>query len=346
MQIDKIKDKLIVFCLFLTALFLLIKIMPHFVPFLNVVLSALIPFILAFVITYVLEPFVNFFEKKLNLKRNISFLLVYLIVLLLFILMILSIVPEVIKQFNSMINFIINNQGEIQTILSKYVNHYKLNMGELINKIKIWLIEYMFNLLNSGISLIKASFSIIFMTPIFLFLLMKDYSKIKKKIKKKIFVSDKKDLLIIMRNIDVVLGKYVKGKLIDCFVVGVLVYIIFLILGLKFALLFSVIIAITNLVPYVGPIIGGVPACLFALLQSFPVFVGVLLTIVFIQTLESIFLVPYITSKTVDIHEITTLLALLIGGSLFGIIGALIAIPVYLIIKVVYEYYKYKKVEV
>ena len=136
MQIDKIKDKLIVFCLFLTALFLLIKIMPHFVPFLNVVLSALIPFILAFVITYVLEPFVNFFEKKLNLKRNISFLLVYLIVLLLFILMILSIVPEVIKQFNSMINFIINNQGEIQTILSKYVNHYKLNMGELINKIK------------------------------------------------------------------------------------------------------------------------------------------------------------------------------------------------------------------
>lgn len=346
MQIDKIKDKLIVFCLFLTALFLLIKILPHFVPFLNVVLSALIPFILAFVITYVLEPFVNFFEKKLNFKRNASFLLVYLIVLLLSILMILSIVPEVIKQFNSMISFVINHQGEIQKILSKYVNHYRLNMGELIDKIKIWLIEYVFSLLNSGISLIKAGFSIVFMTPIFLFLLMKDYSNIKKKVKKKIFISNKRDLLIIMRNIDVVLGKYVKGKLIDCFVVGVLVYIIFLILGLKFALLFSVIIAITNLVPYVGPIIGGVPACLFALLQSFPVFIGVLLAIVFIQTLESIFLVPYITSKTVDIHEITTLLALLIGGSLFGIIGALIAIPVYLIIKVVYEYYKHKKVEV
>ena len=149
-----------------------------------------------------------------------------------------------------------------------------------------------------------------------------------------------------MRNIDIVLGKYVKGKLIDCFVVGILVYIIFIILGLKFALLFSVIIAVTNLIPYVGPVIGGVPACLFALLQSFPVFIGVLLAIVFIQILESVFLVPYITSKTVDIHDITTLLVLLVGGSLFGIIGALIAIPVYLVIRVVYEYYRYKKVEV
>ena len=108
----------------------------------------------------------------------------------------------------------------------------------------------------------------------------------------------------------------------------------------------ELLIAVTNLIPYVGPVIGGVPACLFALLQSLPVFIGVLLAIVFIQILESVFLVPYITSKTVDIHEITTLLVLLIGGSLFGIIGALIAIPVYLVIRVVYEYYRYKKVEV
>ncbi len=346
MEINKIKDKLVVSCLFLVSLFLLIKILPYFVPFLNVVLNALIPFILAFIITYVLEPFVNFLEKKLNLKRSVSFLLVYIVVLLLFILMILAIVPEIIKQFNSMINFIISHQTQIQKTLSKYVEHYNINMGETIDKLKVWFFKYIFNMLNSGISLVKATFSIIFMTPIFLFLLMKDYRSIKKGIKKKIFISNKRDLLIVMRNIDVVLGKYVKGKLIDCFVVGILVYIIFIILGLKFALLFSVIIAVTNLIPYVGPVIGGVPACLFALLQSFPVFIGVLLAIVFIQILESVFLVPYITSKTVDIHEITTLLVLLVGGSLFGIIGALIAIPVYLVIRVVYEYYRYKKVEV
>ena len=172
---------------------------------------------------------------------------------------------------------------------------------------------------------------------------MKDYRSLKMKLKFRVLEADRRDIIVIMRNIDVVLGKYVKGKLIDCFVVGTLVYIIFSLLGLKFALLFSVIIGITNLVPYVGPVIGAIPACLFALLQSFNIFIGVLLAIVFIQTLESVFLVPYITSKTVEIHELTTLLVLLIGGSLFGIIGALIAIPVYLVIKVIYEYYKNNK---
>ena len=210
-------------------------------------------------------------------------------------------------------------------------------------KLKEWFFRYIFSLLNSGISLIKAFFSIVFMTPIFLFLLMKDYRSLKMKLKLRILEADRRDIIIIMRNIDVVLGKYVKGKLIDCFLVGTLVYIIFSILGLKFALLFSFIIGVTNLIPYVGPVIGAIPACLFALLQSFNIFIGVLIAIVFIQTLESVFLVPYITSKTVEIHEITTLLVLLIGGSLFGIIGALLAIPVYLVIKVIYEYYKNNK---
>ena len=343
MDIEKAKDKLITLVLCLICLFLIIKVLPYFVPFLNVILSALIPFILAFVITYVLEPAVEFLEKKLNLKRLSAFLIVYFVVMLIFIAMVLAIVPEVVSQFNSMINFIINHQSEIQLKASKYIEHSNIDVSEVINKLKEWFFRYIFSLLNSGISLIKAFFSIIFMTPIFLFLLMKDYRSLKMKLKFRVLEADRRDIIVIMRNIDVVLGKYVKGKLIDCFVVGTLVYIIFSLLGLKFALLFSVIIGITNLVPYVGPVIGAIPACLFALLQSFNIFIGVLLAIVFIQTLESVFLVPYITSKTVEIHELTTLLVLLIGGSLFGIIGALIAIPVYLVIKVIYEYYKNNK---
>ena len=343
MDIEKAKDRLITLVLSLVCLFLIIKILPYFVPFLNVVLSALIPFILAFVITYVLEPAVEFLEKKLNFKRISAFMIVYFLVMIFFIAMILAILPEVVSQFNSMINFIINHQGEIQQTASKYIEHSQIDISEVINKLKEWFFAYVISLLNSGISLIKAFFSIVFMTPIFLFLLMKDYRSLKVKLKLRILEADRRDIIVIIHNIDVVLGKYVKGKLIDCFLVGTLVYIIFSILGLKFALLFSVIIGITNLIPYVGPVIGAIPACLFALLQSFNIFIGVLITIVFIQTLESVFLVPYITSKTVDIHEITTLLALLIGGSLFGIIGALIAIPVYLVIKVIYEYYKNNK---
>ena len=343
MNIEKTKDKLVTLVLCLVCLFLITKVLPYFVPFLNVILSALIPFILAFVITYVLEPAVEFLEKKLNFKRMSAFMIVYFVVMFVFIAMVLALIPEVVNQFNSMISFIINHQGEIQLKVSKYIEHSHINISEIVYKLKEWFFRYIFSLLNSGISLIKAFFSIVFMTPIFLFLLMKDYRSLKMKLKLRILEADRRDIIIIMRNIDVVLGKYVKGKLIDCFLVGTLVYIIFSILGLKFALLFSFIIGLTNLIPYVGPVIGAIPACLFALLQSFNIFIGVLIAVVFIQTLESVFLVPYITSKTVEIHEITTLLVLLIGGSLFGIIGALLAIPVYLVIKVIYEYYKNNK---
>ena len=343
---DKMKDKLIILVLFLVILLIITKVLPYFVPVLNVVLSALIPFILAFIITYVLEPCVEFLQKKLKLKRKFAFVIVYIMVILVFLVMILSILPEVINQFNNMIKYVINNQEEIQKVASKYIEHSKIDINELIDKIKFWFFKYTFSLVNSGISIIKAGFSIIFMTPIFTFLLMKDYKKLKNKLKLKILESNKKSLLIILRNIDIVLGKYIKGKLIDCFVVGLLMYIIFSILGLKFALLFSIIIGVTNIIPYIGPVIGAVPTCLFALIQSPSIFIGVLITIVVIQSFESIFLVPYITNKTVEIHELTTLLVLLIGGSLFGIIGALIAIPVYLVIKVIYQYYKNNKIEV
>lgn len=346
MDINRIKDRLVILSLSLLSLLMIIKILPYFVPLLNVVLSALIPFILAFIITYVLEPCVEFLQRKLSLRRGSAFLIVYFIVMLVFLLMLISILPEVINQFNNMIQFTVNHQGEIQKWVSKYIEHFRIDINGVLNNLKEWFLRYIFSLLNSGISIAKALFSIIFMTPIFLFLLMKNYKNIKTKVKLKILESDRKNILIILRNIDIVLGKYVKGKIIDCFVVGLLVYVIFLLLGLKFALLFSVIIGITNLIPYVGPVIGAIPACLFALLQSPNVFLGVLITIVFIQTLESVFLIPYITNKTVEIHELTTLLVLLIGGSLFGIIGALIAIPVYLVIKVIYEFYKNNKIEV
>jgi predicted PurR-regulated permease PerM len=298
MNIEKTKDKLVTLVLCLVCLFLITKVLPYFVPFLNVILSALIPFILAFVITYVLEPAVEFLEKKLNFKRMSAFMIVYFVVMFVFIAMVLALIPEVVNQFNSMISFIINHQGEIQLKVSKYIEHSHINISEIVYKLKEWFFRYIFSLLNSGISLIKAFFSIVFMTPIFLFLLMKDYRSLKMKLKLRILEADRRDIIIIMRNIDVVLGKYVKGKLIDCFLVGTLVYIIFSILGLKFALLFSFIIGVTNLIPYVGPVIGAIPACLFALLQSFNIFIGVLIAIVFIQTLESVFLVPYITSKT------------------------------------------------
>ena len=172
MNIEKTKDKLITLVLCLVCLFLITRVLPYFVPFLNVILSALIPFILAFVITYVLEPAVEFLEKKLNFKRMSAFMIVYFVVMFVFIAMVLALIPEVVNQFNSMISFIINHQGEIQLKVSKYIEHSHINISEIVYKLKEWFFRYIFSLLNSGISLIKAFFSIVFMTPIFLFLLL------------------------------------------------------------------------------------------------------------------------------------------------------------------------------
>ena len=135
------------------------------------------------------------------------------------------------------------------------------------------------------------------------------------------------------------LRKFVNGAILDSIFVFIITSIAFGIVGLKAPLLFGLFCAITNVIPYAGPYIGGIPAVIVGFSQSILIGILTLISIVVIQFLEGNFLQPVIMSKTTKLHPVTIMVGLLIFGHFFGIIGMLISTPVIAVCKSVLMFF-------
>lgn len=143
----------------------------------------------------------------------------------------------------------------------------------------------------------------------------------------------------VINKADIAVGGYLRGQLLITLIVGVVLWLGLAILGVPLALAISFLAAIFNLVPYLGPIIGVIPAILLGFTVS-PL-TGVLAAGVFViaNQLESSVLSPFILSRSVNVHPVTVLLAIIAGFSLFGFVGALLAVPAVGLFKILFETY-------
>jgi predicted PurR-regulated permease PerM len=129
---------------------------------------------------------------------------------------------------------------------------------------------------------------------------------------------------------------YLRGWILDSVIVGILNIIGFYLIGVNYALLLGIIAGISNLIPYVGPFFGVIPALLISLSQcgdfrqAFPI---IAVTLILVQLLDNIIIQPLCFSQTVDMHPVTVIFVLIIGNSLMGIAGMLLAIPIATILK-------------
>ena len=129
---------------------------------------------------------------------------------------------------------------------------------------------------------------------------------------------------------------YLRGWILDSVIVGILNIIGFYLIGVNYAILLGIFAGISNLIPYVGPFFGVIPALLISLSQcgdfrqAFPI---IAVTLVLVQLLDNIIIQPLCFSQTVDMHPVTVIFVLIIGNSLMGIAGMLLAIPIATILK-------------
>lgn len=142
---------------------------------------------------------------------------------------------------------------------------------------------------------------------------------------------------------DKAVGGYLRGQLLITLILGVFIYIGLSIIGVPLALAISFLAALFNLVPYLGPIIGVIPAVLLGFTVS-PL-TALLAVVVFLvaNQLEGNVLAPYILSKSTNLHPVTVLLAILVGAGMFGLLGALLAVPVVALGKVILEEYLFTR---
>ncbi|MDD4607110.1 MAG: AI-2E family transporter [Patescibacteria group bacterium] len=124
------------------------------------------------------------------------------------------------------------------------------------------------------------------------------------------------------------IGQWLKGQLFLCLIIGILSYVGLLIINVKYALLLALIAGIMEIIPFIGPTLGALPAILLAFMQSPLKALLVLILYIVIQQLENNLIVPHVMKKAVGLNPIVTIIAIAIGAKLAGVLGAIIAVPV------------------
>ena len=313
------------------------------------VLGILSPLFIGLLIAWLLEPGIRYFTKN-KVSRKLATVVVYLIFIFLLILIIALIVPEFISQVNELIIKVPDFLKSVNT----FINDAFKNTGDVdLSGIKRNLIETINNYVNNFASrnltgIVEKLGSSIKVISNFLlglliaFYLSLDFSKVSKYITIVVPNRFHEDLLKIKKPLNEMLRNYVNGTLLSCLFVMILSLIGFLISGVSSPLLFAIFCAITNLIPYFGPYIGGIPVVAVGFAMNPYVGLGCLITVLIVQILEGNILNPLIVGKAVSLHPITLMLSLLVFEYFFGILGMVIAVPIVATLKIIYLFFEDK----
>lgn len=320
--------------------YLFVKTMPYYTAFFSFLWKLLIPFIISALIAYLLYPLVEKLHS-MNIHRGLAILLIYLIFFggtgYLFylgyplIIHQLGDLNENLPEFIILYEKLIYEVYEYTSFLPEVVHD---KMDEIILSLETSL-DRLTTKLVAGFAKIMDMIFIISVIPVLVFYFIKDYRKIRSFFIKFIPFKYRDDASNLMFEVDKGLGGYIRGQLIVSLFVSLASLIIFKLLNIRYALLLAIVMGITNIIPYFGPIIGAIPAVTVAYTTAGNKVIFVILALFLIQIIEGNLLSPYIMGKSIKIHPVAIIFVLLLGGQLFGIWGMILAVPVLTISKVI-----------
>ena len=315
------------------------------------VLGILSPLFIGLFLAWLLEPAINYFVKN-KVNRKLATVVVYLILIFLIILILALIVPEFISQLNELIKKIPDFLASINKFIDDLFQNFSSGDFDLTgmkdNLIKS-INDYVNNLTSNNLTGVvdKVGSSLKTLMDIFLglliaFYLSLDFRKVNKYLN--IIVPKKyhEELNEIKHSLNEMLRSYVNGTLLSCLFVMILSLIGFLIAGISSPLLFAIFCAITNIIPYFGPYIGGIPVVIVGFAINPVTGIICLITVVLVQFLEGNILHPLIVGKAVSLHPITMMLSLLVFQYFFGILGMILAAPIVATLKILYNFLENK----
>lgn len=304
-----------------------------------VVLIGLIPFILGGFIAFLLSPLVEKMEA-LGLKRNWAITVIYVLFfggigfgLYLGFPLLIKQMKQFSDQIPELAGYYKHLVQNIEASTSRWPDGVQLQMEERINDFELWLngfIEKSIKLLMGLLNFIL----VLLVIPFISFYLLKDIHLVKRAAW---YMTPKKwrsNAIEFMSAVNISLGSYVRGQMIVCGIVGGAAAVLFWIIGIQYPILLGAIIAITNIIPYFGPLIGVIPVLVIALLSSVNQAILAAVIVFVLQFIEGNILSPYIVGKSLQMHPLFIIGALIIGGEAAGVIGLIIAVPILAIIKI------------
>ncbi len=325
--------------LLLIAIYVFLKIRFVWLPIFRVVVIIMLPFVIGGFITYLLHPIV----EKLHLKGMHRGLAIFLIYILFFggiglglykgvpamidqIKDLSDSAPVLAEQYRGWITKLETNTREwpdgLQTKIDDGIDAFEEKLDSLLTVI----VNLLMKLLNSAL--------ILMIVPFIAFYMLKDFPLIKRTFW---YITPKewrKKGTLFLKDVDESLGSYIRGQLLVCIIIGSVSALLFWLFHLKYPLILGLIVGITNVIPYFGPIIGAVPAVIIAATSSVKLVVITLVIVFGLQFLEGNILSPLIVGKSLHMHPLIIMIALTAGGEVGGILGLILAVPVLVVIKV------------
>ncbi len=318
------------------------------------VLSILSPFFIGVILAWLLDPIVTYFQSK-GVKRGIGVLFVYVLLIALFILIGNLLIPALVQQINDIVAAAPQTLKSLNSQLDVFINNiaktYSIEAGvvkeNVDNVFKNILDSVMIDGPSTIITIIKTVVSggLNFVIGLLIgFYLLLDFDDFRARLAKLVPVKHRDEVSKLNDRLNVLLRHYVYGTLIVMFLLFICQSVGMSIAGMKAPMVFGLFCAVTNIIPYLGPYIGGIPSVIVAFTISPRVGIGVLISVLICQGVESYLLTPTIMSKTMKLHPVTIIIGLLLFGHFFGILGMLLATPVISCCKVLASFFikKYK----
>lgn len=308
--------------------------------------DVLIMFIIAWLLSVLLSSLVDFLESK-GFKRGWAILIVMILILSAVGFSISLIIPGIIRTVEALTSKL---QSDVITDLSMKIEAFfekNFNNAELARNVTAKLNEIGMNLLKSLGEFFKnvGSFlAAVVIVPVITFFLIKDSRQFKRAIISKVPNKYFELSLNILHKVENQVGKYIQGQAIDALIVGILSTLGLLLINFRFDgpipyfVFIGMLAGLANLIPYVGPVVGAIPALAIAILNNPPnlgiVLLWIIIMFILVQAIDNAFVSPLVVSKSVNMHPLTVIIVVIIGGNIAGAIGMLFAVPLTGIIKV------------
>lgn len=314
--------------------------------FINRISGALLPFLLAWLLAYMVNPVVEFFQYRLKIRNRLASILIGLTAILIllggFIALVIPSVKAEVSKFIALVGQYGSTPGKIPFIpqewldsLSTAVNwqeiishHNKEDFMDILDKILPGAVKFFSGSVNLIVGIVASS--IIFLYFIFILL---DYDKIAAGFVNLIPPKYKKSVLSIAGDIKDSMNRYFRGQAVVAFLVGILFSIGFKIIGMPLAVLLGLFIGLLNMVPYLQ-IVGFIPTLLLCWLKSaetggnfWLIVLAAAIVFIVVQAIQDMIIVPKVMGKITGLNPAIILLSLSIWGSLMGLVGMIIALP-------------------
>lgn len=321
--------------------------------FLSRLTGTLSPLIVGFIIAYLVNPFMKLVEGKLpgrlsggrseRLKRILAILISYIFYLAVIVVLMLIVIPQMVNSYEDLMSkadsyiatvqsFIVTTLGKLSFIdtskLTESVGDFISNSYELINRVTPYITSFLAGLIGTVQDVVIGTVISVY----FLFAKERFAARGKKLVRALLPEKAASTFIDYAVFTDKTFGGFIVGKLLDSLIMGIITFITLMIVGIPHYQLISVIIGVTNIIPFFGPILGAVPSAFFVLIADPAKLILFIIIVIILQQIDGNIIGPKILGDSIGISSLGVIVAITVMSDLLGFVGMFIGVPLYVLI--------------